>query len=422
MKQTINTLDTSTEETTNVVFNNSSVQVASNSSAVKRKQNKENESPAIATVSAIKRKNPSACRQILVSTPEKKMRHNHNTHQTNEIECAKLKFDCDRETDTRLLNVSSDQIDLNKSDLKQPQLVLFKLDTSNDQEKSLQEHSDAFGSPLFDRSSATLASPPPIREFITNQDLAAQLATIQHNTRKGFQDEADLVESVWKENYNLINSGCHTESLINHTPSKIQLDNTSVRVYHRYEFVIKPFQLDETKTLTQTDMEKSFTSPLSERSSSSTHDANLKENPETFSCQHESVTFDESERHSHSAADQIQTHASCSSAEYTETKTSETNYISEETEPDEASILEYGYSLLKTHFSEDELKSGIFGDKKNISRSKTQQPFSQTKIDEFKAKLIERFSLNAEQLDVAWNSGFRVKLNTRLGQIRRRIK
>ena len=81
MKQTINTLDTSTEETTNVVFNNSSVQVASNSSAVKRKQNKENESPAIATVSAIKRKNPSACRQILVSTPEKKMRHNHNTHQ-----------------------------------------------------------------------------------------------------------------------------------------------------------------------------------------------------------------------------------------------------------------------------------------------------------------------------------------------------
>jgi len=57
------------------------------SSAIKRKQNKENESPTLSF--SIKRKMPtslntSVCKQTYESTPEKKMRHNtHAVHFTS---------------------------------------------------------------------------------------------------------------------------------------------------------------------------------------------------------------------------------------------------------------------------------------------------------------------------------------------------
>jgi hypothetical protein len=57
-----------------------------------------------------------------------------------------------------------------------------------------------------------------------------------------------------------------------------------------------------------------------------------------------------------------------------------------------------------------------------VTRSKTQQPFSITKTQEYKAKLIEQFSFDEEQLEVAWNQWIRVKLNIKLGQLRRKMK
>jgi hypothetical protein len=39
-----------------------------------------------------------------------------------------------------------------------------------------------------------------------------------------------------------------------------------------------------------------------------------------------------------------------------------------------------------------------------------------------KAKLIEQFSFDEEQLEVAWNQWIRVKLNIKLGQLRRKMK
>ncbi len=61
-----------------------------------------------------------------------------------------------QETESVLLNISSNQIDLNSSDLK-PQLLPFvKLDTSSSDDQSAQEQSGP-GSPPFDRSPAKVS-------------------------------------------------------------------------------------------------------------------------------------------------------------------------------------------------------------------------------------------------------------------------
>jgi hypothetical protein len=120
-----------------------------------------------------------------------------------------------------------------------------------------------------------LTSPPAIIEFTTNQDLAAQLDTIQQTALKiqhknETESDSEQIEA-WKENYELLIFGYPRESLISNTPSKILPDNITARVYHCEEQDINLIKLNEKKTLTQANMEKSFTSPLETKNSSNNY-------------------------------------------------------------------------------------------------------------------------------------------------------
>lgn len=53
---------------------------------------------------------------------------------------------------------------------------------------------------------------------------------------------------------------------------------------------------------------------------------------------------------------------------------------------DDVIVANYAIQLIKNLFTQDEIKNGIFGDKNNNTRSKSQTPFSVEKTEQFKSK------------------------------------
>lgn len=85
---------------------------------------------------------------------------------------------------------------------------------------------------------------------------------------------------------------------------------------------------------------------------------------------------------------------------------------------EELSHLKFALKFVKNTFSHEEIKTGIFGDKNNNSKSRTQTPFSVDKVELVKSSLAERFSLANDQIDKVW-SRLRPKLNKKLADMRR---
>lgn len=54
--------------------------------------------------------------------------------------------------------------------------------------------------------------------------------------------------------------------------------------------------------------------------------------------------------------------------------------------------LKFALKFVKENFTQDEIKYGIFGDKNNNSRSKTQIPFTIDKVDLVKSNLFFYFN------------------------------
>lgn len=169
-------------------------------------------------------------------------------------------------------------------------------------------------------------------------------------------DDNNNNNNVWKQNLELIS--LRRDSLVSETPTKLGLNDVHTRVYHQFE---------------QTETEQSEnSSPLEVKI-----DDNNNNEPEKVLVP-ETVMPSTSKE----AAEEEAVVASATTSEKKETKKGSLPSQSVE------SVLNYAVSLIENKFSANEIKTGIFGDDKNHTKSKTQSPFSAEKTNDFKSNLF----------------------------------
>jgi hypothetical protein len=178
--------------------------------------------------------------------------------------------------------------------------------------------------------------------------------------------------NVWKQNLELIS--LRRDSLVSETPTKLSLNDVHTRVYHQFE---------------QTETEQSeYSSPLEVKNDDNNNNNNNNEPekvlvpetetvmPSTSKEEEEAVVAEEEEEETVVVA------AAATTSEKKESKKGSSPSQSVE------SVLNYAVSLIENKLSANEIKTGIFGDDKNQTKSKTQSPFLAEKTNDFKSNLF----------------------------------
>ena len=182
----------------------------------------------------------------------------------------------------------------------------------------------------------------------------------------------DNNNNVWKQNLELIS--LRRDSLVSETPTKLSLNDVHTRVYHQFE---------------QTETEQSeYSSPLEVKNDDNNNNNNNNNN------EPEKVLVPETETVMPSTSKEAaeEEEAVVESATISEKKETKKGSLPSQSVE---SVLNYAVSLIENKFSANEIKTGIFGDDKNHTKSKTQSPFSAEKTNDFKSNL---FYLNLKVL------------------------
>lgn len=207
----------------------------------------------------------------------------------------------------------------------------------------------------------------------TNQDLHQYVI----NEAKQF------AEQVWVENYELIKK---TESLVSSTPSKIEINSTD-RLYHLDEVVLEQKIIQ----LSNKNLIESFTSPflIKEEKIDAKDDLEEEVDQQTKTIKTESQVFTKL----------YHKHLLCNSKSIlfnqrddevaTENTSRSSRELKSDLESESVNAFNFASNLLHTELSPAEIKLGIFGDKNNNSRSKTQIPFSNERTEQFIGKKIK---------------------------------
>lgn len=170
----------------------------------------------------------------------------------------------------------------------------------------------------------------------------------------------DIKSEIIKENVGLIKT--RRDSLICSTPSKLfDLSETTYRAYHQEETHLQ----ERIERLTQLG---SFTSPLVvETPSVEEAKAEISEQV-VETTKNEEVLSEKVDEEKKQPGEQ----------------TPKADYY------DDVVVANFAIKLIKKMFSLDEIKTGIFANKSNSTKSKSQIPFSIEKTNQFKSKLRER--------------------------------
>lgn len=204
----------------------------------------------------------------------------------------------------------------------------------------------------------------------TNQDLHQYVI----NEAKQF------AEQVWVENYELIKK---TESLVSSTPSKIEINSTD-RLYHLDEVVLEQKIIQ----LSNKNLIESFTSPflIKEEKIDAKDDLEEEVDQQTKTIKTESQVFTKL-YHKHLLYNSKSILFNQRDDEVaTENTSRSSRELKSDLESESVNAFNFASNLLHTELSPAEIKLGIFGDKNNNSRSKTQIPFSNERTEQFIGK------------------------------------
>lgn len=207
----------------------------------------------------------------------------------------------------------------------------------------------------------------------TNQDLHQYVI----NEAKQF------AEQVWVENYELIKK---TESLVSSTPSKIEINSTD-RLYHLDEVVLEQKIIQ----LSNKNLIESFTSPflIKEEKIDAKDDLEEEVDQQTKTIKTESQVFTKL-YHKHLLYNSKSILFNQRDDEVaTENTSRSSRELKSDLESESVNAFNFASNLLHTELSPAEIKLGIFGDKNNNSRSKTQIPFSNERTEQFIGKKIK---------------------------------
>lgn len=207
----------------------------------------------------------------------------------------------------------------------------------------------------------------------TNQDLHQYVI----NEAKQF------AEQVWVENYELIKK---TESLVSSTPSKIEINSTD-RLYHLDEVVLEQKIIQ----LSNKNLIESFTSPflIKEEKIDAKDDLEEEVDQQTKTIKTESQVFTKL-YHKHLIYNSKSILFNQRDDEVaTENTSRSSRELKSDLESESVNAFNFASNLLHTELSPAEIKLGIFGDKNNNSRSKTQIPFSNERTEQFIGKKIK---------------------------------
>jgi len=323
------------------------------------------------------------------------------TEIKNEVEVAKFVIDDDKVTadsDTFL-------IDLNKSSIKEADELLKE-------DKSLVDNDL---SPIKDKSTINISLPLetthslqrlPLTEFQTTiihvertkSTSVENLNFVYNETNQDLHqyvinEAKQFAEQVWVENYELIKK---TESLVSSTPSKIEINSTD-RLYHLDEVVLEQKIIQ----LSNKNLIESFTSPflIKEEKIDAKDDLEEEVDQQTKTIKTESQRDDEVA---------------------TENTSRSSRELKSDLESESVNAFNFASNLLHTELSPAEIKLGIFGDKNNNSRSKTQIPFSNERTEQFIGLIAENFMFEESEMDKIW-ALIRPKLNNKLCRMRRQL-
>jgi len=147
------------------------------------------------------------------------------------------------------------------------------------------------------------------------------------------------------------------DSLVSTTPTRLSLNDAHTRNYHQFE-----------NEYTQT---TEYASPLANQNQQSEVAAAVVEEKK------EEVTPVSTKQVKEVAA----AASTSAAAAVKESKTKESPAPVHSVD----SVLEYAFDLVAKKFTPNEIGSGIFGDDKNQTKSKTQMPFSVEKTNQFKS-------------------------------------
>jgi len=267
---------------------------------------------------------------------------------------------------------------------EEPDSHLNETDDNNKQQQQQQQQENIVNLPL---NKSFEIKPFTLDTFQTAANSSETLLVIAQKDSIEYNNETEVIiisettastttttdnnnNNVWKQNLELIS--LRRDSLVSETPTKLSLNDVHTRVYHQFE---------------QTETEQSeYSSPLEVKNDDNNNNNNEPEKvlvpetetvmPSTSKEEEEAVVAEEEEEETVVVA------AAATTSEKKESKKGSSPSQSVE------SVLNYAVSLIENKLSANEIKTGIFGDDKNQTKSKTQSPFLAEKTNDFKSNLF----------------------------------